>query len=317
MKTIQLRSAEPDLDFGQLAELFTSQEDEKTSEPELKEYYGKNKERIIHRVAADEPGELLGFYWAARDKVEPDRYNFSLIVRPEQYRQGVGGQLYEDLVQTLIEAGANKLRVSIRDTCPDCRAFAERRGFIERRHQIGMELDLTGFDDQVYDATIKCLESEGFQFTSMEELGNTEEAQCKLYVLNDAASASTPGTDGEHSWASFEDFQQSVCQSDWYFPAGQKVVIDTSSGVWVAMSAITRIAGNNYAYNLFTGVDLPYRGRKLAQAVKVLALRYARNILKADTVRTHHNTNNLPMIAIDRKFGYVQLPGTYLMEKVL
>lgn len=75
------------------------------------------------------------------------------------------------------------------------------------------------------------------------------------------------------------------------------------------------MAGVDYAYNLFTGVDVHYRDRKLGQAVKVLALRYAREVLKVDTVRTHHNYKNLPMIAIDRKLGYVFLPGTFLMEK--
>lgn len=93
------------------------------------------------------------------------------------------------------------------------------------------------------------------------------------------------------------------------------VVIDTSNGDWVAMSAITRFEGVEYAYNLHTGVDRRYRGRKLGQAVKVQALCYAREVLNVSEVRTHHNGKNLPMIAIDRKFGYVQLPGMFLMEK--
>jgi len=62
---------------------------------------------------------------------------------------------------------------------------------------------------------------------------------------------------------------------------------------------------------------LRYRGRKLGQAVKVVALRYAREVLKASSVHTHHNTKNLPMIAIDRKLGYTQIPGSFSMEKVL
>lgn len=132
---------------------------------------------------------------------------------------------------------------------------------------------------------------------------------------NDAASASTPGQSGEHAWASFEDFQQSVCGASWYQPAGQIVAIDTPNGAWAAMSAISRMQGREYAYNLFTAVDLLYRGRKLGQAVKVLALRYARNELKTNIVRTHHNTRNLPMIAIDTKFGYKLLPGSFLMER--
>jgi RimJ/RimL family protein N-acetyltransferase len=71
------------------------------------------------------------------------------------------------------------------------------------------------------------------------------------------------------------------------------------------------------AYNLFTGVDARYRERKLGQAVKVIALRYARDVLGAHIVRTHHNTKNEPVLAIDRKFGYTVLPGEFVMVKEL
>jgi GNAT superfamily N-acetyltransferase/RimJ/RimL family protein N-acetyltransferase len=315
MKTIKFRPAEPDRDFAQLAAWFTSIEDEATTESGLKEYYEKVKERNTTCVAEDAQGNLLGFFWASRDKTEPDRTTFTLYVKPDQRRQGVGRQLYDEFLRT-VPPGAKRLRVIVADTSPQDRAFAEHRGFVEKTHHFGMELNLKTFDDRPYDAVIAKLQGQGFQFTSMEALGNTEEAQRKLYILNDTAAASTPGTE-EHPWLSFEDFQKSVCQSDWYKPGGQMVVIDTSSGAWAAMSAITRIEGNDYAYNLFTGVAIPYRGRKLGQAVKVVAIRYAREVLKVDKVRTHHNMFNLPMIAIDRKLGYIMLPGTFRMEKAL
>jgi hypothetical protein len=38
-------------------------------------------------------------------------------------------------------------------------------------------------------------------------------------------------------------------------------------------------------------------------------------VLKVKTVQTHHNDQNQPMIAIDRKFGYVQIPGVCTMVK--
>ncbi len=317
MKTIILRWADPGRDFELLAAWFSMIEDEQSTEASLREYYEKNQERIIQRIAEDENGERLGFYWAVRNKAEPDQMSISIFVKPDQRGRGLGRQLYEDLLQAMQTAGAKQLRVSVSDSCPEDRAFAEHRGFTEKRHHFGMELDLDMFDDRPYDEVIEQLKSEGFQFTSMAELGNTQEAQRKLYALNDSANATTPGAEGEHPWASFEDFQQSVCGSKWYKPHGQMVVIDTSTDAWAAMSAITRFEGTDYAYNLFTGVDLSYRGRKLGQAVKVIALRYAREVLKVHTVRTHHNMKNLPMIAIDRKLGYTMLPGTFLMEKML
>ncbi len=318
MKTIMLRPIEPERDFGQLAVLFTREQDGPTTEPGLKTDYEQHKERIFCLMAAeDEQGELMGFNWATRSRVDSKIAYFYVIVRSNRRREGAGGQLYAAVEQAALAAGIQKLVIEVRDTCPEGLAFAVKHGFSERTHSIGMALDLDAFDDRLYDATIARLEAAGFRFTTMEALGNTESAQRQLYVLNDTAAAETPGSDGSHSWASFEDFQQSVCQSDWYIPAGQIIAIDTATGNWAGMSAITRFAGADYAYNLFTGVDRRYRGRKLAQAVKVLALRYARAALGVNIVRTNHNTLNAPMIAIDRKFGYLQTPGWYNMEKSL
>ena len=313
MKTIILRPAEPERDFGQLAVWFSILEDDALSEQGLKEYYEKRRELIIQRVAEDEQGELLGFYWIYRTNTES--CNIDLFVKPEQRRQGVGRRLYEDLEQSVKDAQMKKLHVSILDTSSESRMFAEQRGFSERWHFIPMRLNLDTFNDRPYDDIIAKLKGDGFRFTSMEELGNTEEAQRKLYILNDTTNLDVPGRNGEHSWNSFEDFQKRVCQMDWYKPGGQMVVIDTATGDWAAMSAISRFA--NHAYNLHTGVDRRYRGRKLAQAVKVMALRYARDVLKVNTVHTDHNTMNQPIIAIDRKFGYIEMPGTFEMKKIL
>lgn len=315
MKFFSLRPAEPEHDFGQLAAWFSILEDETTTETGLQTYYEQAKARITQRAAVAENGELLGFWWAARDRLQPEIAVFSLFVRPEARGQGLGRALYADLEGAMRAAGLAHLRVNVRDDQPAARAFAERRGFAERSHALAMALNLAAFDDRPYDAIIARLQGEGFFFTSMAALGDTEEAQRRLYALNDTTDRETLGTDGSPSWASFEDFQQSVCRSDWYRPAGQMVVIDTATGEWAAMSAISRF--DDYAYNLHTGVDRRYRGRKLAQAVKVLALRYARDELHVATVRTHHNSRNLPMIAIDRKLGYVQTPGSWLLEKRL
>ena len=318
MKSINLRPTSPDKDFGEIALLISSQEDDPTTESALREDYEQHKDSLVKIMTAEDgQGQLLGFYWAYRDKVVPERVSFYLVVKPECRGQGAGRRLYQDLLRAVKAARAKQLRVSILDTCPEGRAFAEQRGFSELRHHFGMELDLQTFDDSPYDAILERLKGEGFRFTSMQELGDTQEARRKLYALNDAASASTPGQGGEHAWASFEDFQKSVCGSDWYMPGGQIVAIDATTGAWAGMSAITRRPGRDYAYNLFTGVDLPYRGRKLGQAVKVLALRHARKHLDTHIVRTHHNTRNLPMIAIDVRLGYRMLPGTWLMEKNL
>ena len=318
MKTLTLRHADPERDFGQLAALFSLEQDEPTSGPGLRADYDEHGERIIRlMVAEDEGGELLGFNWVTRSRSDYNRGYFYVIVEPENRGQGAGRLLYDNVEQAAKVAQVKKLEISVRDDCPGCRAFAERRGFSARSHSIGMALELNTFDDRPYDEKISGLQAQGFQFTSMEALGNTEEAQRKLYALNNMTAMETPGTDGEPPWLSFDDFQKKVCGANWYIPAGQMVVIDTATGDWAALSAITRFEGADYAYNLHTGVDKRYRGRKLGQSVKVLALRFAREVLKTSTVRTNHKEENLPMIAIDEKLGYLRMPGTFLMEKTL
>lgn len=316
-KTITIRPVDINRDFAQLAALF-SLEDEPISEPALIEDYEEHKDRIFSlNVAEDELGEMLGFNWGTHSRFNEIEAYIFIIVKPQHRRQGVGRMLYQDLERSAKSAGIQRLDTTIRENRPECLSFAHACGFKERTHSLGMELDLSSFNDHLYDETLEKLKSEGFQFTSMDKLGNTEDSQRKLYALNDMTGLETPGAEGMHSWLDFEDFQKKVCQSSWYRPAGQMLAIDTYTGEWAAMSAITRFDGSEYAYNLHTGVDKRYRGRKLAQAVKVLALRYARQELEVNIVRTNNNSLNHPMIAINRKFGYIPAQGSYTLEKIL
>lgn len=317
MRTITLRPVEPDHDFGQLAAWFSILEGEPNSESDVREYFDREQARTVQRVAEDEQGEMLGFYWLVRHKSVAGRAFLYMFVRPERRGQGAGCRLYEDAVRAVQAAQVKILRVNIWDDCPEGRTFAEHRGFVELLQRIILEINLDAFDDRPYNAIVARLKSDGFRFTSMEELGNTEDAQRQLYVLNDITARQVPGSDGEPSWDSFEDFRKSVCQSDWYRPGGQLVAIDTTSGTWAAMCAITRFEGADHAYTLYIGVDSHYRGRKLGQAVQVLALRYARDVLKTHLVRNVRNSVNVPALAIDRKLGYVPIVGTSLMEKAL
>ena len=204
----------------------------------------------------------------------------------------------------------------MRDNCDEGIYFANKRGFVEKKHSIEMMFDLSTWEEAHYTPILQALKAQGFRFTNMAELGDTPEARRKLYILNNSAAATDPGSDGIPPWASFEEFEKYVCNSSWYHPDGQIVAIDTHTGEWAAMSAITVFDGADHAYNLFTGTDVRYRGRKLAQAVKALALRKARTF-GVGAVRTSHNSENAAMIAIDTKLGYVRTPGVLIMEKEL
>jgi len=316
--TTQYRDLDTGKDFAALARLFTVEMEDPFTEDELHDDYEKYQDRILClRIACSHQGEVQGFNWLTRDRNHENLARLYVVVGREHRHQGIGSQLYRELEEVSLASGIHDLRSTLLDTQPESRAFAEKRGFSIIYHNIGMRVELDRLDLQPYLEQAAALERQRFEFTSMEALGNTEADQQKLYLLNDVTSSQTMGTDGEHSWSSFDDFRKSVCQSDWYKPAGQMIVIEKNTGKWVAMSTITRFEGQEEAYNLFTGVDEAYRGRKLAQAVKAKALLFAKDVLGVKVVRTNHNALNEPMIAIDRKFGYVQSPGYFTFRKYL
>jgi mycothiol synthase len=318
LKKIRIQSADPGRDFTAIAALLTSQETEPSTAESLAEWYGKQSaEGIRFSVALSPQGKLFGFNGIYRSFTNLERnYSIYLIVEEEYRGQGLGTWLYDHLITQAAELDALTLRARVRDNYELGLRFATHRGFSMKKHSIEMVFDLKAWDGSRYETTIRSLQAQGFCFTNMAELGDTRDARRKLYTLNNDAAATDPGSDGIPPWSSFEEFERDVCNSSWYHPEAQIIVIDTNTGEWAAMSAITVFEGSDHAYNLFTGTNVRYRGRKLAQAVKSLALRKALTF-GVDTVRTSHNSENVEMIAIDTKLGYVRTPGTFIMVKEL
>lgn len=316
LNNITLLPADPTQHFAAIAALISSQETEPSTEASLAEWFAKRQERGIQMTAVlTTEGELLGFSGLYRANLNREAfYSLYLIIASEFRKLGLGSLLYDQLQSQAAGLGAKTLGTRVRDTCPKGLCFATRRGFVEVKHSIEMMLDLDAWDDQRVHEIHQGLQAQGFCFTNMAELGDTPDARRRLFALNNGTAATDPGSNSIAPWASFEEFEQDVCESSWFRPDGQIVAIDTHTGEWAAMSAITVFEGADHAYNLFTGTDMRYRGRKLAQAVKALALRKARTF-GVRAVRTSHNSENVAMIAIDTKLGYVRTPGTLVMEK--
>ncbi len=316
LKQFTVQTAEPQAHFAAIAALISSQETEPTTASSMLEWYNRQlHDGIWLHAAVDENGELAGFNGLYRLNLNLEaNYGMYLIVAPHQRRQGLGELLYQHLLQKAQQVGARTLTCRVRDTCEEGLSFARGRGFDEKYHSIEMWLDLVTLDLGKTEPILDGLRRQGFQFTNMAELGDTESARRKLYALNSSTAATDVDANGIPPWASFEEFERDVCQSSWYHPDGQIVAIDTASREWAAMSAITVFEGADHAYNLFTGTDVRYRGRRLAQAVKSLALKRARQF-GVQGVRTSHDARNTAMIAIDTKLGYQFTPGTYVMEK--
>jgi ribosomal protein S18 acetylase RimI-like enzyme len=269
--------------------------------------------RIARRmVATDDHDSVIGYSVILHESWWPDHHFYLWLAVDPQWRQrGLGLALYQD-AQALLEAqGAALLRSEVQDDDAVSLRFAERHGFAVERHLFASRLDLTAFDEAPYGSLLATQDAAGIRFFTMADVGDSPAARHKLYELNANTGLDIPGADG--SYMPFDEFERWVCGARWYNPAGQLLAADGDR--WIGLCAVQLLPKAQGAHNLMTGVLEPYRGRKIALALKLLAIRYAREH-GARYIRTDNDSLNAPMLAINQKLGYKPQPGKYLLIKV-
>lgn len=266
--------------------------------------------RITYRVGAeDEGGPLLGIAHALRDPwLATGSYWLHVVVDPVARRRGVGSALFEAVRDFAGAHGATRFHAEVRDTLPASLAFAARHGFAVERHIFESTLDLAAFDETRFAGTIERAEASGIHFFTLADAGDTEEARRKAWEVERRVCQDIPGG-SEGATRPFEAFVKQVCEAAWYRPDAQIVAADGES--WIGLSALGYYEQPQpMMYQMMTGVDRAYRGRGLALALKLLGIRCARRY-GAAYIRTNNDSENAPILAVNRKLGFQPEPGYY------
>lgn len=311
----RIRLANPTEDFPRIAQLLSADAAETTTAQDLlDEHNVEMAERILrHAVAINAQGAVVGFNFAGHyPSMQPRQYFVNVVVDPAHRGQGIGSQLWQDLLTYLQAQGADALLAEVQEGDPLHYRFAETRGFTPRTHELRATLDLTHFDEGKFAAITAQVEAMGIRLTAFADVAQTAENRRKLYDINGVAALDDPASDG--AYINYENWQKVVFGASWFQPAGQVIALDGDK--FVGLSAISYSAEERIGYIMISGVDRTYRARKIMQALKLRAINYAR-AKGATRVVTHVETVNAPMRHINQKFGFVEEPGKYEMERKL
>ena len=304
---ITLRDVDLDTDLHQVAALISAAEPEPVTAAMVRDREARRGPGAVRawRVAVADSGRIVGLSDTGRQPWQPaGHFGLRVIVGPAQREQGIGGRLYEEALAFARAHGATRLETTIGDDDAASRRFVERRGFVVDRHIFESILDLTAFDEDRFAGVVAAVAAGGIRFFSLADAGNTPEAQRRLYDLNRATALDQPGSAG--SLAPFEEYARTVFGAAWFRPELQLLAADGDR--WVGLAVVGYFAEHALAYNMMTGVARAYRGRKIAQALKLLAIERALRC-GATVMRTNNDSANAVMLAINRKLGYMPAPG--------
>ena len=223
-------------------------------------------------VALNDEEAIVGWSLLRRSENEPESRAFtSIITHPDSRRNGIGSALLEDVVTHARSIGVTALKSRVKDSEPGWLARAKSKGFEIDRHQFRSGVALREFDDSPFMGRITELETAGIVFTTLAELGDTDENRRRYYEADYRAAQDIPGEDYIQSWPEYE---VEVFGNEEYRPEGAYLALDGDRITGVAHVMLD--TEHDRMENLFTGVLRKYRGAGIAQAMNLLTIKYTR-----------------------------------------
>ncbi|QFP78194.1 GNAT family N-acetyltransferase [Deinococcus sp. AJ005] len=268
-------------------------------------------QQVNRRWVAEAGGQVVGiahlFFFAFNS---PGFLSAHVMVAPEQRGWGMGGALWQTIQTESGRLGASNLSTGVSDTDADSLAWAARRGFVQHLHRFSSSLDLTAFDETRFQADSERAVAQGITFTDM---AGADETTLDRY-LNFVADrlTETPDLAGHPRWPLAQVREILRLNSD---PRPEWLVLARGpDGEWLGLTAMVLVFGGHVAYNELTAVHPSARVRGLALLLKLEAIRRAR-AAAIGTMRTNNHSQNAPMLAVNKRLGFVALPGQFQLHR--
>lgn len=306
-----LRDATRD-DYAAIARLMSYTHSFPADEEKLEEMDSqRSTEFPFLRMVAEVDGSVVGFcksQW--REIPRPKRYVLAVAVDPAYRQQGIGKALYNAAEAHAVASGAEFLWIQFIEDDEVAKGFAERRGYAEKFYLQDLSLDLPNFDKLPFAGIVEGVLASGIRFVPYSMLGDSSENRRKLYDLNVVIESDVPNF-GQDDFMTYDIWVKKAFTAKWFDAAGQFIALDGDK--WIGIGAVGEFYPGTYV-NSLTGVLRQYRGRKIALALKLIGIEFARS-RGVKELRTQNHGTNEAMRSINRRLGYDGLPGWYTYEK--
>jgi GNAT superfamily N-acetyltransferase len=265
-------------------------------------------ERRLRLVAATRDGLVVGMAGVVHTQRwdPPGRYFGRVRVDGPWQGQGAGNALFAAVDGWCRAEGAACLETEISESDPGSLTWAERRGFARQWLLFRSALDLAAWSPEPFQANLGQVEASGIRISTLgaeargpADLRRYYELRKRLYL--DVAVV------GQVPFGSYEEWTAFFLGN----PAfdGGNITLAIAGDDWVGLTELEPQAGADFENGL-TGVDPAYRGRGVALALKTVSLSRAKG-LGARCVTTDNHSANGPMLAVNRKLGYLAAPGRW------
>ena len=274
---------------------------------------------LLRRFACNdlEQDQTVGFGEIANlpDMYHPRKFMTNILVDPEQQGRGIGGAIYNRLVEELAHLDAVLVWTMIKEDLSQRMEFFRRRGFSEKSRGWESRLDLATADAAPFAGYVEKALKERIKFTTLaEEQPRGQESLRKIHELVQLITADMP-READFTPLTYEQWETFSLKNPRLLPEGYFIAKDGPN--YIGMSNVHQVDSEpGVLHQDDTGVIREYRGRGIATALKLKVIEFAkRNGYRS--IKTWNDSGNAPMLAINTKLGFKRQVGWIMMEKIL
>lgn len=273
---------------------------------------------LFQRLVAEMDGRMVGcaVYSEPAWSYRPGKYYWVVDVLPDFRRQGIGSAMYTHIMDALAKRDPAPvlLTSSSREDQEEAVRFLEKRDFQVVQREPCSCLNVEKFDFAKYVHIPPQVEADGIVIRSLAELAEQDPHwKRKFWELDWELMQDVPTTD-DFTQVPFKVFDEKYLGAPKFSAEAQFIALD--GGQWVGMSGFTlAVADPTKLYTALTGVVRSHRRRKIATALKLRGVEFARDY-GATLVETDNDENN-PMFQLNLALGFEPQPAWLQFEKKL